>query len=71
MRDPWSNSESSASWMHDAARRAASGTVIDETDPPEIDDQDIDTLEQTLTDSLESMPGDPVAELQVPQVKKT
>ncbi len=67
---PWNQSD--ISWMQDPSKRAASGTIIADDglqDPiiepitAEIDEQNIDTLEQTLTDSLDNMTGDPIAEL--------
>lgn len=67
---PWSQRDVS---LHDAARRGAGGTLIsDDEVPPEIDEQDLDTLEHTLTDSLDEMAGDPIAELfDVGRIKKS
>lgn len=56
---PWSQRDP---FLEDAAQRGAGGTVIAD-DPPELDDRDVDTLEHTLTDSLDEMAGDPIAEL--------
>lgn len=62
---PWSRDQ--GGWQHNPSMRAAGGTVIDdhmETElPPSIEEQDVDTLERTLTDSLDEMQGDPIAEL--------
>jgi hypothetical protein len=67
---PWTSDEA---WQTDPARRAAGGTVIaDDACPPELDDQDVDTLERTLSDSLDELQGDPVADLfDVGRIKKS
>ncbi len=57
---PWARKAA----IPDATRRAAGGTIIaEDASPPDLDEQDLPTLEQTLTDSLDEMSDDPIADL--------
>ena len=70
---PWSVG-THARRVVDAASRAAGGTIIADEIQAELDDDehDVETLEKELTDSLDEMKGDPLAELfDVSRIKRS